>query len=69
MVAAVQVTITLLLNQQNQNPKRGGSTIGQQEIWRNWLQGHQQLSACYTTGGFLRKRNVGASCWSGTGLV
>jgi hypothetical protein len=23
----------------------------------------------YTTGGFLRKRNVGASCWSGTGLV
>jgi hypothetical protein len=33
----------LLLNQQNQNPKRGGSTIGQKEIWFNWLQGHQQL--------------------------
>jgi hypothetical protein len=29
MLAAVQVTITLLLNQRNQNPKRGGSTIGQ----------------------------------------
>jgi hypothetical protein len=38
MLAAVQVKITLLLNQQNQNPKRGGSPIGQQEIWRNWLQ-------------------------------
>jgi hypothetical protein len=28
MLAAVQLTITLLLNQQNQNPKPGGSTIG-----------------------------------------
>jgi hypothetical protein len=43
MLAAVQVTITMLLNQRNQNPKCGGSTIGQQEIWRNRLQGHKQL--------------------------
>ena len=43
ILASIQTTILLVLRQRNQHRKRGGSVVGRKQIYRNRLQGHQQL--------------------------